>query len=100
MYGHLEKGTFYISALGMNWLMRIIYPIFQQLHVACLKRTGHYMYILISRLYKVLKVILTQVKESLSFIHCGLNICLFVYLCLGFTAQSTAKFMSSRSVTH
>ena len=33
------------------------------------------MYILIFRLYKVSKVFLTQVKESLSFIHRGLNIC-------------------------
>ena len=46
----------------------------EQLHVACLKRTGHYMYILIFRLYKVLKVFLTQVKESLSFIRRSLNI--------------------------
>ena len=30
IYGQREKATFYISALGINWLMRIIYPIFQQ----------------------------------------------------------------------
>ena len=61
-----EKGTFYIHNI----------PHFstEQLLVACLKRTGHYMHILILRLYKVLKVFLTQVKESLSFIHRCLNI--------------------------
>ena len=65
IYGQREKGIFYISALGINWLMRIIYPILQQIN---------YMYILILRLYKVLKVFLTKVKENLSFIHHGLNI--------------------------
>ena len=46
----------------------------EQLHVAGLKRTGHYMYILIFRLYKVLKIFLIQVKESLYFIHRSLSI--------------------------